>query len=140
MKIIKTSNYDYESWDDEESYMDEGAESKAWDLARDSDINILSDKSLKDIEYVGEEVAGALFDSWDGDVYSFDVVVDPKFQRQGIGTNLTESAINWFNMESEAFEDPKINVDVVSPVMKKILLNKGFKVIDNFDGHEYMSL
>jgi ribosomal protein S18 acetylase RimI-like enzyme len=136
MRIIKISNYEY----DEDYEMSEDSISQAWELVKKSDINVLRDKELRDIEHIGGEVAGALFDSWDNGTYSFDVVVDPKFQGQGIGTKLVDSAISFFNYESEAYPNADISIDVVSPIMKNILLNKGFEITDIIGEHIYMSL
>jgi len=117
-------------WDYQE-FEEHDYESEAWDLAQNSSINVLSNKELLDyrVNQNTNSVIGAVFYSVDNEVYSFDVVVDEKYQRQGIGTELTDSALQYYEEIRDAYPDLKIEVETVNPGMEKILLNKGFEVV-----------
>lgn len=122
--------------DDMESY-----EEQAWDLARDSEINILSDKELYDVVSNQGKLMGALWASWDQDGgFSFDVIVDPKFRGKGIGSELVDIAMQRFNDESAAFENPHYDLDVVNRQMVGILRRKGFVVTRQVGDHILMTM
>ena len=100
---------------------------QAWKMARDSSISILSDKdvTLVAVDSAGV-VCGALFTSIVGDVYSFDVIVRPEYQRQGIGRQLTlEGVREYYNLD---MPDLKMELDVVNPYMQRTLMDQGLQI------------
>lgn len=106
---------------------DHGAwERAALALARQVDIGILRGKELKAVALRGLRVVGALFDEFDGQEYSFDVVVDPAEQGQGIGGRLMDMGI----AEGRMFEDAdgRIVLDAVNPQAVTMLERRGFHV------------
>jgi len=106
--------------------MDQELLDQAWDLAKNSGINILSDKDLKFIAVVDGIAAGAVFDSITDDKYSFDTIVHPDYQRLGIGKKLIDEAISEkYNLE-EAFPELEFELDVVNPNIKRYLESLGF--------------
>src|SRR5690606_25867581 len=105
----------------------------AWAIAEESSINVLSDKELtaaisflqyEDSEPTAESVVGALFANVEqgGTVYSFDIVVDPTFQRKGIGTRLMRFAMQ----EARGNDCERVELVVVSEVMRRMVLDYGF--------------
>lgn len=108
---------------DNSKYMDQG-----WDMARTSPINILRNKDLKAVAVNNDEVVGALYDSWTNEEYSFDVIVSPKFQQQGIGKKLIDAAMSSFRWDSEGRgENAHIKLEVVNKNLIPILTRIGFK-------------
>lgn len=102
---------------------------QAWHIAKSSPINILSDKNLNSVAVINDEVAGALFDAWNQERYSFDVVVLPKFQQSGIGKKLIDTAMKTFRMDSEGYEDAYIKAEVANKNLIPFLTRVGFKQV-----------
>tara|TARA_B100001778_G_scaffold334952_1_gene349453 strand:- start:500 stop:2074 length:1575 start_codon:yes stop_codon:yes gene_type:complete len=116
-------------WVDPDGDYDE----QSYELARNSSINILSDKEPSMVAVSGDRVVGALFTSVQGNSYSFDVVVDPSFQRQGIGGRLTDMAMSHYKDMSADMPDLEMNADVVNPVMKNMLQDRGLSEKSRID-------
>jgi len=94
----------------------------AWAIARTSGINILSTQDLHTIAVLNGHAVGALFVSNMGPQYSFDVVVHPKYQRQGIGFELAK--IGNSLQHDEGFEEqfPEgLKHKIVSPGGKRLV-------------------
>lgn len=100
-------------------------------LEKDSGINILRDKTASVLAVDAGTVVGALYTSFVDNVYSFDVIVHPDYNNQGIGTELTDTGISEFSMFQDVDTDAEMVLDVVSPKMEAILKKKGFVKIDN---------
>lgn len=126
----------YEGVDPE--YDDGNIAEQAYNLARNSTINILSDKELSAVAMSAETVVGALFTSIVNNSYSFDVVVDPSFQRSGIGSKLTDMAISEYRNLSFDMPDLQMNIDTVSPVMQKMLSDRGLTEKERVDDQRSM--
>jgi len=109
-------------------------------IANSSGIRILRDKELNQtVRDSSGKVVGALYTSIINDVFSFDIVVDPNSQGQGIGSQLVESAILEFNnYKFDMMPNLKMEADVVSPVMKHILDKKGWRVKKRVGKHIIM--
>jgi hypothetical protein len=113
----------------EEGEIDYDAEEQVKDIAKKRNLGITSDR---EIAYVARDadgnVIGGAFTSYDGYKYTFDVVVDEGQEGTGIGSNLLDAVLK---MPSDIKdENPKAitEVDVVNPVMQKMLEARGFKV------------
>jgi len=116
-------------------------ENQAWTLAYKSEINILSNKELSGVSVSNGELQGALWTSWDREgAFSFDVIVDPKHRGKGIGNNLVDRAIEIFNLESVAYENPHYEIDVVNTQMVNMLIKRGFKIVEKIKDHIIMTL
>ena len=126
--LKKLSQVEIRSIHDEMGDMDDDLYYQAWELGRASSIGILSDKDVYLVATVGKKVVGVLFTSLNGDRYSFDVVVDPEYQRQGIGRQLVGEGVQEFrNLD---IPDIKMQLDVVNPAMQKVLMEHGLQVQD----------
>jgi ribosomal protein S18 acetylase RimI-like enzyme len=115
---------------DEESPLDRSEMiQRAYDLAKNCGVNILSDKNLLYIFYDNkfEKIVGALFTSV-SDTYSFDIVVDRSYENVGMGTKLVKIAISHFEEYKDANPDLTMEIDCINPVMANILRKKfGFE-------------
>ena len=113
----------------EEGEIDYDAEEEVRKIAKKRNLGITSDR---EIAYVARDadgnVIGGAFTSYDGDKYTFDVVVDEGQEGTGIGSNLLDAVLKMPSDIKE--ENPKAitEVDVVNPVMQKMLEARGFKV------------
>lgn len=132
--VKKKSKVVWFSQDDEE--MDYDLAEEALQVAKLSGINILSDKELTAATIEGGKVTGALFTGLSGDVYSFDVAVDPAHQGKGIGSQLTDLGLQNFANYSEM--GASIKLDAVNPQMVEMLKRRGFSVTQQFGGHQIM--
>ena len=109
-------------------------------LARKSGINILSDKEINTIVLDGNKIIAGLWIGTDQEEMSFDVVVDPNYQRQGIAKKLINFAIGEYDMNREAYgDDYKLKGDVVNPNLVGLLKNVGFEIDDEMQGHTLMT-
>ena len=112
---------------------------QAWDLVKDSNINILRNKELTSVATINNKVIASLFTSWDSDgTFSFDVIVSPKWQKRGIASQLIDGALNEFNMNSEYYDEPKIEVDIVNPNLINHFKKRGFEIINEINNHTIM--
>lgn len=99
---------------------------RAWRIAKDSEINILSDKDLKAIALVRGQVAGAMFDALVQNSYSFDVVVDSSYRGIGVGSRLLDVGLDEFRELQD--EGVTLDLHVVNPHMHAALLRRGIEV------------
>lgn len=80
-----------------------------------SDKNFLCGHAVDTPE--GKRIVSAIFDSYDNgnQEYSFDTVVDHRYQRQGLGKELIDIAMGRFKNEIlDADPDAKLNLDVIN--------------------------
>jgi hypothetical protein len=106
-------------------------------IEKESGINILSDKELNTLAVIDGKVVGAMYAGTSGDEFSFDIIVDKPFRRQGIAAKLTSIGLSEYQNYKEA--GYKLKFDVVNPDMEKFLLKKGFKVRKKVGGHTIMT-
>jgi GNAT superfamily N-acetyltransferase len=109
--------------------IDYDAEQKVRDIAKERNLGITSDR---EIAYVAKDnqgnIVGGAFTSYDGDKYTFDVVVSKEAESKGVGSRLLNSVIQMPIEISDSNPDATIEVDVVSTKMKSMLESRGFKV------------
>jgi len=105
---------------------------QAWDIVKTSGINILSDKTLGVVAIVNGKVIGSLFVPEYGRKFSFDIVVSPEYQHQGIGMELAKIGKGMFDPEQypEGME-----LDAVSPGGKHISEKLGLEKTDEIGEH-----
>ena len=135
-EIVHIGDSDF--MDDDDGNQDELVQ-RAWEIAKQSPIRILSDKDLSSVALMGGIVAGALFTGWRREEFSFDVIVSPQFQRQGVATQLIDAAISECNQGGEAFPDAHIKADVVNPYLVPLLQRRGFVMKQQVGGHTIMT-
>lgn len=100
----------------EEDMPDQELLDEAWSIARTSGINILRNQDLHTIAVLNGHAVGALFVSNSGPNYSFDVVVHPKYQRQGIGFELAKIGNNRQHEDGFEVQFPEgLKHKIVSP-------------------------
>ena len=105
---------------------------EAHKLAKKVDMGITRDRDLDLVAYGPDgKVVGATWKSFDGENYAFDVAVDPAYQRQGLGSTLTDDMIDGFTHYTDMGDDVTMRIHVTSPEMEKMLQRRGFKVIED---------
>jgi len=123
-----------------------------WALGQREGVTILSDKELLAGYIDADEgmVVGAVFNSIsqtededgnDYSAYSFDTVVDHRYQGQGLGTNLIAYAMDEFNQAQDCYPDLKLELDVINPgIISFLERTYGVKVIREERGHYIMGV
>ena len=96
----------------------------------------MRDKELNSAALINGQVAGALFVAWNQYEFSFDVVVAPQFQQQGISKQLIDVAMSEFNSIGEP--QSYIKADVVNPYLIPVLQRYGFQIKQQGGGHTIM--
>ena len=135
-QIVNLSGESFD-FDDEEGDRDTLIQ-QAWALAKQSPINILSNKDLNSAAVINEQVVGVLFIAWNQNEFSFDVIVSPQFQQQGIGKQLIGVAMSEFRWMSEGIEGAHIKADVVNNFLIPVLQRYGFVIKQQVGGHTIM--
>lgn len=115
---------------------------QADELSRKSSINILRDKELSMVlvDDGSDEVVGGLWTSFDGDEYSFDVIVADRFRNSGLGHRLISAGMDEYRNYAMDM-DVGLNLHVTNPFLPKVLQDKyGLKVKEKHpDGTVSMS-
>lgn len=109
---------------------------QAINIADMGGLNILRDKELSYVTLDTSEIPKVVAALWignDGETFSFDLAVHPKYQNKGLSNKLIKAAISEYKYQKEAYgDDFKMEVDVVNPKLADILRTKyGFKIINN---------
>ena len=145
INCIVAARYEIHGFDEEDFFDDEGIDpeqvgEQAYALARKGGVRILSDKDPNAFVLDKDrEVIGALFTSWQGGEFSFDVAVSRAHQGRHIGAQLIEYAIDTFNDSSEAYgDDAKMEIDVINRRLVRHLEKQGFTVIKKQGAHTLM--
>jgi len=99
---------------------------QAWALAKESSINILSDKDLKAVAVMDSKVVGAVFDAINNNKYSWDTIVHPDYQRRGVAKKLIDFAMQEKEDLSDAYGGLEYDLDVTNPHMRAYLKQLGF--------------
>lgn len=100
---------------------------QAYDLARRSEISILSDKEPVLVAVGHSKVVGALFTSLMSNSYSFDVVVDPEYQGRGIGRELIDAGISEYSNLKAEMPEITMDLDVVNPTLQEAFRRRGLE-------------
>jgi ribosomal protein S18 acetylase RimI-like enzyme len=125
-------NEDFE--DLEMDYYDVGED--AYDVAKKAGINILSSMELSAVLVDTEEtlVIGGVWVSNDSKDFSFDIAIDPSYQKRGLSKSLIDHALGEFESQKDAHRKLKMRVDVVN---KELAINLqkyyNFKVVQKID-------
>ena len=118
---------------DEYGDIDYEAESEVDAIAKKRDLGITSDRKIASIARDSEgNIIGGAYTSYDNTSgeYTFDVVVDERFDGKGVGSKLLNEVIEIpFEIE-DMNPDAKVVVDVVNPQMQSMLEARGFEVIE----------
>ena len=118
----------------------EDLEGDPWDLAQSVGVRVLSNKDLRAGFHVDGEIVAALFDASDRDGYEFDIAVRKDWQRRGLGKRLTEMALDLYEENREAYGDGyTLNLDVINPVMERLLRRHGLEETGREHGHVLMT-
>jgi predicted nucleotidyltransferase len=109
-------------------------------IRKESGINILSGKELTLVYLIDNKVVGMLYTEFDTDgEFSFDIIVDKPYRKQGIGKLMIKNAIRRFNYDKDAYENPHIKLDVVNRNLESYLKSIGFKEVNRIQGHTIMT-
>ncbi len=122
--------------DDLPSWMDRAVTA----LVKASPINILRGKELTVIAKKGtRQVAGVLYTEFDGEFFSFDVIVDPQHGGAGLGSALTDLGLRSFTNDY-AEMGATLELDAVNPAMVAMLLRRGLVITRRHGDHTLMRL
>jgi len=119
-----------------------------WELAEKADMVSKATgirTGRKDTTFVAvdagdqDKVIGAIYDSIinteEGMEYSFDVVVDPAFQRSGVGSALIDAAIRKYRELAQDLDNLYAKVWVINPILVSVLERRGFELESGRDWH-----
>lgn len=108
---------------------------------RVSNIRCDSTKNISHVAEENEEVIGALASGWcrgdnfdgrDVAIFSFDLAVDPKHRKKGVGKSLIEAALKYYDETKEAYAGQDglsmMRVWVVNPHLFSTLESYGFEL------------
>ena len=140
---------DGSAWGAEEYNIDEDELiSLAYDFAKESGINILSNKNIHTVLYDPyydskddrNNFIGALWTTDNFEYFSFDIVVAPTHRGKKIADKLIDIALdeykeqNYFYGEMHDGEELPLTVEVTNPIMEKLLQKRGFKKFNEANG------
>jgi len=138
----KADDADFMNIDPEENW--EEAE-QANQVFKENNINYGKTKNVNQVAIEDGVIIGALATGWEKNndygedvmVFSFDLVVKPKFRRQGIGLKLIQEGINKYNQEKLDYKDMGYNtmmrVWVVNPILIPVLEKLGFEIESSYE-------
>jgi len=118
---------------DEYGDIDYEAASEVDAIAKKRDLGITSDREIASIARDSEgNIIGGAYTSYDNTSgeYTFDVVVDERFDGKGVGSKLLNEVIEIPFEIQDMNPDAKVVVDVVNPQMQSMLEARGFEVIE----------
>jgi ribosomal protein S18 acetylase RimI-like enzyme len=125
---IRIDYVDSEGYGDVEGGADPyEADSYAANLAKRVGLGITRDRDLIGVAMDSNEMVGAIWSAFDGEVHTFDIAVEPKHQTKGIGSKLIDYGINNFD-GMDYPEGASLEFDVTSPISRGALERRGFHV------------
>ncbi|MGA0844824.1 MAG: GNAT family N-acetyltransferase, partial [Arenicellales bacterium] len=131
VEFVGEFDEDYELTEQDSNRIDE--------LEKGSGINILRGKEVAAVTRGDNgEINGILYTELTGNEFSFDIIVAPEAQGQGIGSALIDAGISEGDTQTEFGEFGKIKLDVVNPNMVAPLERRGFVVVEEVTGHTLM--
>jgi ribosomal protein S18 acetylase RimI-like enzyme len=123
-------------WEEDLDWIDDDP----WKIASLAGIRILMNREFKAGFHVNGEIVAVLFEADYADGYTFDVAVKKEWRNKGLGTKLIDIGLDEYRERKEiAGATYKLELDVVSPAMKKLLIDKGLKIIVESGNHTLMS-
>ena len=118
-----------ESVYDEEGEVDEDTANALDKIAKDRNLGITRDRDpFSVVRDAQGNVIGGAYTSFDGDNYTFDVVVSEDHEGKGVASKLLDDAIQNVDQYQDANPDTTMKIDVINPKMREMLERRGFKV------------
>ena len=104
-------------------------------------IRILRHMTFSEGFVVNKKLIAALFTHSDDETFSFDIFVIEKWRGNGLAGKLVDSAVQEYKyIKADGFSKMVLKVLVVSDIMRRILLKKGFYVKNRGNGWWVMRL
>lgn len=140
---------DGSAWGAEEYNIDEDELiSLAYGFAKESGINILSDKNIHTVLYDPyydlkddrSKFIGALWTTDNLEYFSFDIVIAPNHRGKKFADKLIDNALdeykgkNYIYGEMNDGKELPLTIEVTNPIMEKLLQKRGFKKIKESHG------
>ena len=125
----------------EDGEIDYEAEDKVRNIAKERDLGITSDREIAFIARDKDgKIVGGAYTSYDNSTgkYTFDVVVDKSVEGKGVGSKLLDQVKDLPFEIQDMNPEATVEVDVVSPVMEKMLKSKGFEVIEKIGPSRFL--
>ena len=122
-------DYEIESVMDDFGEINYDADEALRGIAKERGVGITSDREANTVVRNKDgEVVGGTFVSYDGNNYTFDVVVSEAAEGTGVGSKLLDDVIEMPYEVVDMNPDATMQVDVVSSKMKGMLERRGFGV------------
>ena len=96
-------------------------------LKNSSGINVSKSKVIYQVLY-DDAPLSVSFIGVEAGVFSFDIITAPRHSNKGYAKRLVLNCVSKFEEECKT-KDLRMVVDVVNPVMRKLLLDLGFKIV-----------
>lgn len=136
-KKANDNNIEIESVLDDFGDVNYEASEQAHQLSTDVDLGITRDRELYEVvrDLQGKVIA-ALWVSFDGGNYEFDVAVAKAYQGRGIGSALINSGVEGFEQGqyTDINDNATMKLHVTSDISRKALERRGFSVIQELPG------
>jgi GNAT superfamily N-acetyltransferase len=152
MKIIRTSEFEVSYIDEDSDEMEDFDIYQAMDEA-DEIFNTVKIRQSNDNRYcfvatIDEKVIGAVSDKWSIDnddmtaTYSWDIAVDPEYQREGVGKKLINSVIQKYESDKDIYEEmdykTQMRLWVVNPNLADYLETLNFDIESAHGNQKHM--
>ena len=127
---------DIQDWEE-----DEAEENEDYETVVDQAYKITNIRPTSQLSFVAvdlndnNKVYGAIYSGVSGNVFSFDLEVNPEAQGMGVASSLINEVMKQYEEYKEAYGDElKMQVHVINKVLVNHLIEKGFKIVEESNG------
>tara|TARA_R100000234_G_scaffold52098_1_gene31259 strand:- start:196 stop:702 length:507 start_codon:yes stop_codon:yes gene_type:complete len=127
---------DIQDWEE-----DEEEENEDYETVVDQAYKITNIRPSSPLSFVAvdlndnNKVYGAIYSGVSGNVFSFDLEVNPEAQGMGVASSLINEVMKQYEEYKEAYGDElKMQVHVINKVLVNHLIEKGFKIVEESNG------
>ena len=127
---------DIQDWEE-----DEAEENEDYETVVDQAYKITNIRPSSQLSFVAvdlndnNKVYGAIYSGVSGNVFSFDLEVNPEAQGMGVASSLINEVMKQYEEYKEAYGDElKMQVHVINKVLVNHLIMKGFKIVEESNG------
>ena len=127
---------DIQDWEEDEAEENEDYETVVDQAYKITNIRTSSQLSFVAVDFNdNNKVYGAIYSGVSGNVFSFDLEVNPEAQGMGVASSLINEVMKQYEEYKEAYGDElKMQVHVINKVLVNHLIEKGFKIVEESNG------